>query len=39
MAELKTRIDGPVATVLFSNPAKLNAMSYAMWQAVPRVFA
>src|SRR4026209_1931164 len=39
MAELKTSIDGAVATVLFSNPAKMNAMSYDMWHAVPKVFA
>ncbi|HTP63615.1 MAG TPA: enoyl-CoA hydratase [Burkholderiales bacterium] len=39
MAELKTRIDGAVATVLFSNLEKMNAMSYDMWQAVPKVFA
>ncbi len=39
MAELKTSIDGAVATVLFSNPAKVNAMSYDMWRAVPKVFA
>ena len=39
MAELKTSIDGAVATVLFSNPAKMNAMSYDMWRAVPKVFA
>ncbi len=39
MAELKTSIDGAVATILFSNPAKMNAMSYDMWQAVPKVFA
>ncbi|MGH8764908.1 MAG: enoyl-CoA hydratase [Burkholderiales bacterium] len=39
MAELKTSIDGGVATVLFSNPPKMNAMSYDMWQAVPKVFA
>lgn len=39
MAELKTRIDGAVATVLFSNPAKMNAMTYDMWQAVPKTFA
>lgn len=39
MAELKTSIQGPVATVLFSNPAKMNAMSYDMWRAVPEVFA
>jgi len=39
MAELKTSIDGAVATVLFSNPPKMNAMSYDMWRAVPEVFA
>ena len=39
MAELKTSIDGAVATVLFSQPAKMNAMSYDMWRAVPKVFA
>ena len=39
MAEIKTRIDGAVASVLFSNPEKMNAMSYDMWQAVPRLFA
>jgi enoyl-CoA hydratase len=39
MAELKTSIDGAVATVLFSNLPKMNAMSYDMWQAVPKVFA
>ena len=39
MAELKTSIDHGVATVVFSNPAKMNAMTYDMWQAVPRVFA
>ncbi len=35
MAELITRIDGAVATVLFSNAAKMNAMTYDMWGAVP----
>ena len=39
MAELKTSIDGAVATIVFSNPAKMNAMSYDMWHAVPKVFA
>ena len=39
MAELKTSIAGGVATVLFSNRPKMNAMSYDMWQAVPKVFA
>ena len=39
MAELKTSIDGAVATVLFSNPPKLNAMTHDMWLAVPKVLA
>ena len=39
MAELRVSIDGGVATVLFSNPPKMNAMTYDMWQAVPKVFA
>src|SRR6185295_11424777 len=39
MAELKTTIDGAIATVIFSNPPKMNAMSYDMWRAVPKVFA
>ncbi|MSQ55243.1 MAG: enoyl-CoA hydratase [Betaproteobacteria bacterium] len=39
MAELITRIDGPVATVLFSNTAKMNAMTYDMWGAVPAAIA
>jgi enoyl-CoA hydratase/carnithine racemase len=39
MAELKTTIQDGVATVLFSNLPKMNAMSYDMWQAVPKVFA
>jgi enoyl-CoA hydratase/carnithine racemase len=39
MAELKTSIEGAVATVIFSNPPKMNAMTYDMWQAVPKVFA
>jgi enoyl-CoA hydratase/carnithine racemase len=39
MAELKTSVAGGVATVLFSNPPRMNAMTYDMWQAVPKVFA
>jgi enoyl-CoA hydratase/carnithine racemase len=39
MAELKTSIEGAVATVIFSNLPKMNAMSYDMWHAVPKVFA
>jgi len=39
MAELIVRRDGPVATILFSNIAKLNAMTYDMWRAVPTTLA
>ncbi len=39
MAELKTSVDGAIATLIFSNPPKLNAMSFDMWRAVPKVFA
>ncbi len=36
MAELKTRREGAVATILISNIAKKNAMTYDMWAALPR---
>jgi enoyl-CoA hydratase/carnithine racemase len=39
MAELITRRDGPVATLLFSNPKKMNAVTYDMWRAVPETIA
>ena len=39
MAELLTRIEGPVATVTFSNPPRMNAMTFDMWSAVPAAFA
>jgi len=39
MAELITRRDGAVATLLFSNPGKRNAVTYDMWRAVPRTIA
>src|SRR5512134_2108923 len=39
MAELIVRRDGAVATVLFSNPAKMNAMTFDMWSAVPGALA
>jgi len=39
MAELITRRAGAVATVLFSNPAKMNAVSFDMWSAVPATLA
>jgi len=39
MAELKTSIAGGIATVLFANRPKMNAMTYDMWRAVPKLFA
>jgi enoyl-CoA hydratase/carnithine racemase len=39
MAELITKREGAVATVLFSNPAKLNAVTFDMWNAVPATLA
>jgi enoyl-CoA hydratase/carnithine racemase len=39
MAELVTKREGAVATVLFSNPAKLNAVTFDMWNAVPATLA
>jgi enoyl-CoA hydratase/carnithine racemase len=35
MGELIIRREGPVGRVVFSNPAKYNAMSYDMWMALP----
>lgn len=31
--------DGPVGTIVFSNPGKFNAMTLAMWQELPRRIA
>ena len=39
MPELITTRNGAVATVLFSNPQKMNAMTYDMWRAVPQTLA
>src|SRR5262245_2720765 len=39
MAQLITTRDGAVATVLFSNPQKMNAMTYDMWRAVPQTLS
>ena len=39
MGELIVQRDGAVATVLFSNPAKMNAMTFDMWSAVPTTLA
>jgi len=39
MAGLITQRTGAVATVLFSNPEKLNAVTFDMWSAVPATLA
>ncbi|MGH8674868.1 MAG: enoyl-CoA hydratase [Burkholderiales bacterium] len=39
MARLITTRHGALATVLFSNPAKRNAMTYDMWRAVPETLS
>lgn len=39
MAELRTQREGAIATVVFSNPARMNAMTLDMWLAVPKVIA
>jgi len=39
MAKLITKREGAVATVLFSNLPKKNAMTYDMWRAVPATLA
>jgi enoyl-CoA hydratase len=36
MARLITQRHGAVATVLFSNPRKKNAVTYDMWRAIPQ---
>lgn len=39
MAELVTRREDAVGWVIFSNPAKLNAVSHDMWMALPAAIA
>ena len=39
MAEILVRRDGPVGTVILSNPDKYNAMTMQMWQALPEHIA
>lgn len=39
MSELIVRREGAVGWILFSNPAKYNAMSYDMWHALPQKLA
>lgn len=39
MAEILVRREGPVATVVMSNPEKYNAMTVQMWRALPERIA
>ncbi len=39
MAELITRKENAVGWVIFSNPAKFNAVSHDMWSALPKAIA
>ncbi|MCL4799892.1 MAG: enoyl-CoA hydratase/isomerase family protein [Burkholderiales bacterium] len=39
MAKLITRREGAVGWVVFSNPARFNAMTYDMWKALPEALA
>ena len=39
MAKLITRKEGGVGWVIFSNPAKFNAVSHDMWSALPKAIA
>lgn len=36
---ISVEIDGPIAIILIDNPAKRNAMTAAMWQALPTLLA
>ena len=37
--EVRVDVDGPVATLLIDNPVKRNALTSAMWLAVPQLLA
>lgn len=39
MAELITRRDGAVGRIVFSNPARMNALTFDMWRALPEALA
>ena len=39
MAALITREENGVGWVIFSNPAKLNAVTHDMWGALPKAIA
>jgi enoyl-CoA hydratase len=36
-SRIESRKDGALGWIIFSNPARLNAVSVAMWEAIPRV--
>ncbi len=38
-ARIRTDVDGPVGRLIIDNPARLNAVSLAMWQAIPAAVA
>src|SRR5262245_61999042 len=37
--KMNAHVDGPVGWVVFNNPARRNAVSVEMWQAIPAIFA
>src|SRR5215470_13510199 len=37
--KMSAQIDGPIGWVVFNNPARRNAVSVEMWQAIPPIFA
>ncbi len=37
--ELVLTQDGPIATLVITNPAKRNAMTVAMWRTLPKLLA
>ena len=39
MPEVIIKRDGPIGHVIFSNPAKFNAMSLDMWEALPKAIS
>jgi len=39
MAELITRHEGAIGTIVFSNPERMNAVTYDMWGALPGAIA
>ena len=37
--KMSAQIEGPIGWVVFNNPARCNAVSVEMWQAIPAIFA